>query len=129
VIRSIDAEDSTTEADYSWVHFSIEVVEELQDKDIYVYGNFNNYLLLDENKMIFNPKTYTYETQILLKQGFYNYNYVTLDENDEMSTTEINGSFDETENEYILLVYYSKFGSNYDRVIGLGRASSRKMGQ
>jgi hypothetical protein len=79
--------------------------------------------------MTFNPKTYTYETQILLKQGFYNYNYVTLDENDEMSTTEINGSFDETENEYILLVYYSKFGSNYDRVIGLGRASSRKMGQ
>jgi hypothetical protein len=129
VIRNQHAEDETIEADYSWVHFGIEVIEELKGKDIYVYGNFNNYQITEENKMTYNPKTYRYENQILLKQGFYNYNYISLNQYNEISTTDINGSFDETENEYIVLVYYSKFGSYYDRVIGMGKANSKKLGQ
>ena len=129
VIRNVNSEDSSTEADYSWVHFTLNVYEAYPNKEVYVYGNFNNYQLTDEHKMTFNPKTGHYETVILLKQGFYNYNYITLNDTDEINTTEINGSFDETENEYVLLVYYSKFGSYYDRVIGYGQGSSKQLGQ
>ena len=129
VIRNQGANDSTTEADYSWVHFNLQVVEEIPTKDIYVYGNFNNYQITDNTKLTYNPKTGSYETQLLLKQGFYNYNYITINDSNEINTIEINGSFEETENEYIVLVYYSKFGSAYDRVIGLGKGSSKKLGQ
>lgn len=129
VIRNIGADISSTEADYSWVHFALDVYEEYPNKEVFVYGNFNNYQVSDSNKMTFNPKTGHYETAILLKQGFYNYSYVTLNENNEINTTEVNGSFDETENDYTVLVYYSRFGSYYDRVIGYGKGSSKKLNQ
>lgn len=129
VIRNAKTSDSALEADYSWVHFTLKTYEPLKDKEIFVYGNYNNYQLTDENKLKYNTETGHYESSILLKQGFYNYTYITLDEDDVMNSNEINGSFDETENEYILIVYYSKFGSNYDRVIGVGRGTSRYLGQ
>ena len=129
VVRNINSEDSSTEADYSWVHFSLNSYEPLADKEVYVYGNFNNYQLTDNNKMQYNTKTSKYEATLLLKQGFYNYTYTTLDENNEMNMRDINGSFDETENDYTLIVYYSKFGSYYDRVIGIGKGNSKNLGQ
>jgi len=124
VIRNSKSADSKIEADYSWVHFSLDVYEEITDKQVYMYGGYNNYQLLKENEMTFNPGSGHYELTILLKQGFYNYTYVTLDENDNIDVTSLNGSHDETENEYTVLVYYSPFGGYYDRVIGYGKGSS-----
>ena len=79
--------------------------------------------------MNFNAKTGTYEASLLFKQGFYNYKYVTLNEDYTIDNTIVSGSFDETENEYTILVYYSKFGSYYDRIIGVGMGSSKNLGQ
>ena len=125
VIRSVRTENSKTEADYSQVHFSLDVYEAFSDKDVYVYGAFNNYQITDENLMTFNSKTNHYETSLKLKQGFYNYTYITLGEDDTINTTELNGSHDETENQYTVLVYYTEYGSYYDRVIGYGKGSSK----
>jgi hypothetical protein len=126
VIRKARVENSNIEADYSYVNFSL-TIPEIMDKKVYVYGGFNNFQLTDENLMEFNPLTQSYEAEILLKQGFYNYNYITLNTKNQIDTTEINGSFYETENEYQVVVYYSKFGSKYDRVIGYGVGSSLNM--
>lgn len=126
VIRKARVENSNIEADYSYVNFSL-TIPEIMDKKVYVYGGFNNFQLTDENLMEFNPLTQSYEAEILLKQGFYNYNYITLNAKNQIDTTEINGSFYETENEYQVVVYYSKFGSKYDRVIGYGVGSSLNM--
>jgi hypothetical protein len=129
VIRNAHSNDPAIEADYSWIHFTLDVYEAYADKDVYVYGNYNNYQLTNFNKMKYNAEIGKYEAAILLKQGFYNYTYVTLDKDNIINTHEINGSFDETENEYTVLVYYTKFGSNYDRVIGVGKGTSRQLGQ
>lgn len=126
VIRKARVENSNIEADYSYVNFSL-TIPEIMDKKVYVYGGFNNFQLTDENLMEFNPLIQSYEAEILLKQGFYNYNYITLNAKNQIDTTEINGSFYETENEYQVVVYYSKFGSKYDRVIGYGVGSSLNM--
>ncbi len=129
VIRNATSNNAALEADYSWVHFTLQVAEPFDHKAVYVYGRFNNYQLTDENKMTYHPETHAYEVAILLKQGFYNYTYATLDDKNVMNLTEINGSFEETENEYSVLVYYSKFGSTYDRVIGYGKGNSKNLQQ
>lgn len=129
VIRNLDAEDSTIEADYTRVHFTLKADENLLGKNIYVYGNFNNYQLNENNLLTYFKDTNTFEADILLKQGFYNYTYAILNENDQIDLTTINGSFDETENEYQVLVYYAKYGSLYDSVIGYGMGSSKTLEQ
>ena len=70
-----------------------------------------------------------YELSLLLKQGFYNYKYVTVDYKNNLNDYEIDGSFYQTENEYTVLVYYRKMGARYDEVIGIGSAYSDVINQ
>ena len=61
---------------------------------------------------------------MLLKQGFYNYKYVVVDRDDTLLEGAISGNFDETENNYKVIVYYRDLGARYDKIIGLGEANS-----
>ncbi len=125
VVRTIQSPNPTTEADYALMHFSLLVDHEFKDKDVYVYGGFNNFCLIDENKMIFDPSTNSYNSQILLKQGFYNYTYVTQSSDSSISESEIRGDFSDTENNYTVIVYLKAFGSLFDRAIGMGTIQFR----
>ncbi|MDX8552054.1 DUF5103 domain-containing protein [Tenacibaculum sp. 1B UA] len=115
----IDNRDNT-EADYSLVHFSLDTFEPYENKEIFVYGAFNNYELSEENKMTYNTSKKIYTATLPFKQGFYNYSYTTLDNSKNIDLHEIDGSFYQTENEYTVIVYYKPFGEIYDRVIGVG---------
>jgi hypothetical protein len=123
LITALDTENVDIEADYTVVHFSLKHPEIL-DKSIHVYGNFNNYAITDDTKMTFNPDSGVYETRLLLKQGFYNYKYVMVDRNNSVDEGAISGNFDQTENNYKVLVYYRDLGGLYDKIIGVGEASS-----
>ena len=127
VIRTLNGENNNTDADYSWVYFSLKSSQNLEGKDVFVSGNFNNWQLNDANKLKYNETLGLYETKMLLKQGFYNYQYVTKAIDGTISTHDIDGSFYQTENDYTVLVYYKKFGSRYTKVIGVGYGNSEKI--
>jgi len=127
IIRTLDGENSNTDADYSWVHFSLKTLENHEGKDIYIHGNFNNWQLNNSNKLHYNIDTGLYEAALLFKQGFYNYQYTTKSSNGFISNHEIDGSYYQTENDYTILVYYKKFGSRYTKVIGVGVGNSEKI--
>lgn len=124
LITAIDADDPSIEADYAWVHFSLQHKELFDDKSIHVYGNFNNYAIDDSTKMIFDERTGFYHIPILLKQGFYNYKYVIVDKDGSIDEGAISGNFYQTENNYKVLVYYRDLGARYDKIIGFGEANS-----
>lgn len=123
LIRTIEGADSKTEADYAMMHFQLDVEEEFYGKSVYVYGGFNNFSLNFENQMAFDPDSNSYNVNLLLKQGFYNYTFVTEDAAGEISQAEIRGNFSKTENEYTVIVYYKPLGGLFDRVIGVGSIS------
>ncbi len=124
VIRSLQAEDPNFEADYIYAHFSLKTGEETPES-IYVVGKFNHFMPSDEYELKYNEDTQRYEVSVLLKQGYYDYYYVTKDQDGRLNFSDLENSFSETENEYKVLVYYSAPGSRYVRIIGLGSASSR----
>jgi hypothetical protein len=125
-VTVLDREDPRIEADYTYVHFSLSA-RELIDATVYVYGGFNNFSTSKENEMVFNPKKGVYEAKLLMKQGFYNYKYVLVDKENTLHEGAIGGNFDETENNYKVLVYYRDLGARYDKLIGLGEANSIQM--
>lgn len=120
VIRTLEGSDSSTEADYAMMHFRLYADEPFLDKDIHVYGAFNDFKIEEESKLLYDFEDKSYQGQILLKQGFYNYTFATVDEDNVVDTNEVNGSFFQTENEYTVIAYYKQFGGLYDRVIGIG---------
>ena len=73
-----------------------------------------------DNQMTYDPASKTYNSNFLLKQGFYNYTYVTEDLSGNISQADIRGNFSKTENEYTVIVYYRPLAGLFDRVIGVG---------
>ena len=55
--------------------------------------------------MTYNPENGAYEIAIKLKQGFYNYKYVTVNDKNELEEGTISGNFYETENNFKVIVY------------------------
>lgn len=124
VLKS-NADNSSVEADYAWVYFSLSAPAYYGESDIYVTGMFNNYAMTGENKMEFNTKKGLFEKAILIKQGFTNYGFTMADDHGNIDyKNAIDGNFSQTENNYFTIIYYRENGQRYDRVVGKGVASS-----
>ena len=125
VVRNFNVSDSSIEADYAWVYFSLSAPSFNNDYEIYINGMFNNYSLTPEFKMDYNPKKGIYEKAILIKQGFTNFEYVVVDDKGAIDKQNaVDGNFYQTENDYSILVYYRENTGRYDRVVGKGNANS-----
>ena len=124
LINNIDAENPSIEADYVWIHFSLLSNNALEGKNIHVYGNFNNYAINDSNKMTYDAYDNVFRCSLLLKQGFYNYKYVVVENNNQLNEGAVSGNFYQTENNYKVIAYYRDLGKRYDRIIGFGEGSS-----
>ncbi len=124
LITALDRDKPRIEADYAKIHFALELDQLPEGESVHVYGNFNNYSVDNSTKMEYNTEKNTYESSLLLKQGFYNYKYVIKKEDGTLDENTISGSFYQTENNYKVLVYYRDLGARYDRLIGIGEANS-----
>ncbi|WP_298321109.1 DUF5103 domain-containing protein [uncultured Aquimarina sp.] len=127
VVRNLRAENSDTEADYAWIHFSLECYEPIEGGEIHIYGNFNNYVTDASTRLTYDEENAIYTTKRLFKQGFNNYKYILVKSDGTIDPGFISGNFDETENEYMVIPYYRAPGARYDRAIGKGIGNSRNI--
>ena len=123
-INALNSDQPETEADYAWVHFALQYPKLEEGQTIHVYGNFNNYAIEPQTALEYYEGENIYATALQLKQGYYNYKYVIVDQDGTLQEHTIGGSFWQTENNYKVLVYYRALGARYDKIIGLGEANS-----
>jgi hypothetical protein len=93
-------------------------------KDLYIYGGLTNYEFNDSTRMRWDPDKKVYHTDLYLKQGYYDYFYVLRDHDGKVDLSQTEGNFYETENSYLILVYYRPLGGRFDELVGLGRVNS-----
>lgn len=114
-----EGQNHETDADYVWVYFTLPFRYPLTGGKVYVSGSFNNWSHDAVNAMRYNYEKEAYECSILLKQGWYNFEYEFVKDGSSEGSSEIfEGSHYETENDYLILVYYRNPRERYDRVIG-----------
>lgn len=119
IIRQSDSDDSDIEADYFMVHFALEDDNPFIEGKIYISGDFTGSHFNEDSQMVYNFERRRYEKTMLLKQGHYNYQYLFLPNNTSKASTRlIEGNFYETDNEYLIRVYFRPPGQRYDRLIG-----------
>jgi len=114
-----------TEADYSYVYFTLKMDAPMQQGDIYVWGALTNYEFTSNNKLRYNYEQKAYEGRLQLKQGYYNYQYVLM-EKGKADFNYIEGNHSITQNLYTILVYYHDFSGGYDRLIGHTEISTQQ---
>lgn len=115
------------ESDYATIHFYFAPPNgtAYPNKDLYLFGQLTNYNYADSLKMNFIAEKGIYETHLFLKQGYYDYTYIAVDQNNPASRAGLDGNYYETENLYTILVYYKSFISRSDELIGVATFDSR----
>ncbi len=115
-----DAKDSDTEGDYSYVHFTLPYDFPLVNGNLYIFGGLTDWQFRDEAKMEYDYEEHVYRGRLYLKQGYYNYAYVFLEDGFEAGDMSlVEGTHWDTNNEYVVLVYYREPGVYYDQLIGI----------
>ncbi|MFZ1313262.1 MAG: DUF5103 domain-containing protein, partial [Chitinophagaceae bacterium] len=116
--------------EYAWVHFTFAPAgnRPYEGKTVYLFGELTNYSQGDDSRMVFNEEKGVYEKALYLKQGFYNYSYVTLTDKKQVdfasSLENTEGNYWGTENSYTILVYFRPFGARTDELIGFANINS-----
>ncbi len=120
LLKTDDEHDVSTMGEYARVQFFLAYDAPIVEGNLYVAGNFNGWQFSTENKMKYNYKRKGYELSLLLKQGYYNYQYLLLPNNFSKGDIGfIEGNHGITQNSYTILVYHRKKNELYDELIGV----------
>lgn len=126
VVESQDrVTDYDTECDYAFVHFFLPVPSQLVGGSVNVFGALTGWNANKSNEMKWNFQRAGYELTLLLKHGYYNYQYVYVPQGSQKAdAANLEGSHYETENEYQIFAYYRDMAGRYDRLIGYTNITS-----
>ncbi|HAW51846.1 MAG TPA: hypothetical protein DCX54_05880 [Flavobacteriales bacterium] len=114
-----------TKLDYATIHFTLDTEDPMLQNEIYLFGEMTSFQIDTAFRMNYNPSNGLYERSALLKQGYYNYQYVVKSPyQTNMDESLIEGSHYETSNDYSIYVYYHSRLENRDMLIGIERISS-----
>lgn len=126
VIRNVDNYDDVSETEYMLTHFELKSARPVPDADVYLNGAWTTGGISPEWKLAYDPERGAYVGTFMLKQGYYNYQYLVVPRNGERTRTrDFEGDFYQTENDYRILVYYRHPGARYDRLVGEKRISCK----
>ena len=107
------------QAEYANAIFTLKMPRDEALEPLYLYGALTDYKLDNSTLGRWNTITNGYTFRTRLKQGFYNYAFVsTTGQGLQPDWTETEGNWFQTENEYQFLLYYRPYGERYDRLIG-----------
>jgi hypothetical protein len=122
MIASNNSTDPDIESEYVDVLFSFAPKTPVEGR-IFLFGELTNWSVADRYEMLHIDGSY--KCAVPLKQGFYNYQYVILDENGYLDMNTAEGCFYETENVYNIYVYYRLPEHRYDRLVGFRNVTNR----
>ncbi|MBE9664247.1 type IX secretion system plug protein [Mucilaginibacter myungsuensis] len=118
-IGNQDGRDARTDGDYAHVYFNLAANKTDREGTAYVVGQFNNYQLNEQSKMSFDNLSNRFYTDISLKQGVYDYEYIWVDQSSKkVDRIMLEGTHFETENDYQLLVYFRPANARWDELVG-----------
>lgn len=117
-------------ADYATVKFTFVPPSNraYQGSDLVIMGELTNYAKDKDAKMQFNPDKGVYEATLVLKQGYYDYQYSLRQ---YVNGRYVYHSIDteqnawETENAYMILVYFRALGGRHDELIAIRQFNSQ----
>lgn len=135
LVHALRVDDEALESEYFWANFRLMgAMPPRGGAGIYLAGDFTYGELTDRYRMEYDPDEQCFVGRVLMKQGHYNYQFVTgpewipdfsqpYAESDarRITTTTCEGNYYEARNEYDVYVYYRPPGARYDRLLGVAQ--------
>ncbi len=126
LIKRNEGQNSEIEADYVKVHFTLPYSPPIENGSLYLFGKFCDWKFKDELKLDYDTVNQQYVKEVLLKQGYYNYQYCFVKDGSKNKgdIALVEGSHFETGNEYTILVYHRQLNDNFDRMVGFNSGTN-----
>ena len=118
-IRNSDNIENDYASEYVMTHFRLKSPR--LNGDVYINGAWTNNRFLPQYRMTYDEMEKIYKASILLKQGYYSYQYLLVDADGKAKNVPSEGNFFQTENQYQALVYYRGIGGRTDRLVGFAQ--------
>lgn len=123
-IRNSENVENDRTTDYVMVHFQLNSPYEAKGKvflnGVWTYGQY-----LPQYQLEYDYDTHTYNGQLMLKMGYYSYQYVLINDDGQPTIMPTEGSYFQTENQYQALVYYRAPGGRSDLLLGYQQVSAK----
>lgn len=108
---------NSRDARYAKVKFQLEPGDlKNGSTDIYLVGDFNQWMIRDQQNLQFNNESGLWETTALVKQGQYAYKYVLVEEGNVKELPTDRG-FRQSPQQYTTFIYFRDPVRNYDRLL------------
>ncbi len=114
VIDNVEGFNPIIENDYSKVEFTL-VSPKINGK-VYIVGALNDWERSKDNMLVYNKALGAYKGSLILKQGWYNYQYLVESPSHPLNYFE--GNWSATNNQYQIIVYYRPYDLSTDLIIG-----------
>jgi hypothetical protein len=114
--------DKDVRSDYVTVKFNFK--SQPRDEKVYLYAAFTDFKMQPKFEMSYSAEDEGYVKEVVLKQGYYNYLVAIADKKGIPKFDLTEGSWQDTENDYRVLIYYKEYGTRIDRVIGVNTFNS-----
>ena len=115
-VRNSDNEDNNFTCEYAPVHFRLQTNR--QPGDVYLNADWTYDRFSPTYRMEYNEADHSYHATVLLKQGYYSYQYLVLKSDGSTQPVSTEGNFFQTTNRYDALIYYRGTGDRTDRLVG-----------
>lgn len=119
IIRNSDNNGNDYLSDYVYVNFTLQT--DTSDDAIYISGGLTNHHLSPQYKMKYNETQHLYTLSLLLKQGYYSYEYVKIKPDGTTQILPSEGNFYQTKNHYQALVYFKGVNDRTDRLVAVNQ--------
>ncbi len=124
LIQSLEYNNPHIRGEYGNTYFTIYAPDQILDGDVYVVGAFTDWKPSDEFRLQYDKKKKVYHGNGLLKQGYYDYQYMIQYDDGTIDCEHFEGSHYATRNQYHLLVYQRSFKERYDELISVSAFES-----
>ncbi len=126
VVAMEESNEPDRDADYVMVWFTLPAYGEIKGGSVYVTGDFTGWSYGSANRMTWSAERGSYELSLLLKQGWYNYEFAFVPAGRDLPEGfNFEGSHWETENDYLVLTYFRDPTKRYDRLTGINLTNTR----
>jgi len=123
LLANADYPNSSVSSEYANVIFNL-AADFPYDKPIYLMGAFCDWKPNDKYRLDYDTERRIYTKTIEFKQGYYEYLYAQLEKDGTLNPSPIEGDLNKTSNDYQVIIYHSRPGGQYDRVLGVTNTDS-----
>lgn len=123
LLANDDYGNASVSSEYANVIFSLAMDSPFL-QDVYLVGAFCDWNPNDKYLMDYDTERRIYTKTVPFKQGYYEYLFAVLEEDGLLNPSPIEGDLNKTNNDYQVIVYYSRPGTQYDRVLGVTNTDS-----